>query len=76
MLEATLQLLSVGDCRKVTPQKWKNAVLRWKYAHDKEGAIAFCEATWPGINLTPPRCRKKHDGIADALCIAYYGSLQ
>lgn len=58
----------------VTPQKWKGSVLSGT-AKDKEAAIDFCTRRYPQVNLILPRCRKQHDGMADALCIAHYGLL-
>lgn len=59
----------------VTPQKWKKEVLGNTYAHDKEGAIAWCGVEYPGINLIRPRCRTPHDGIADSVAIWHYGCI-
>lgn len=53
------------------PQTWKAAVLPGT-AKDKAAAVAFCRRRFPGVGLTPGRCRKPHDGIADALCLADY----
>lgn len=58
----------------VTPQKWKGSVLSGT-AKDKDAAIDFCTRRYPQVNLILPRCRKQHDGMADALCIAHYGLL-
>jgi Holliday junction resolvasome RuvABC endonuclease subunit len=56
----------------VTPQRWKRVVLHGT-AKDKDAAIAFCRRAFPGVELVPPRCRKAHDGMADALCMLEYG---
>jgi crossover junction endodeoxyribonuclease RuvC len=57
----------------VTPQAWKQVVLAGT-AKDKDAAIAYCRRAFPQISLLPtPRCRKPHDGIADALCLLEYG---
>jgi crossover junction endodeoxyribonuclease RuvC len=56
----------------VTPQAWKKAVLAGT-AKDKDAAIAYCRRAFPTIPLVLPRCRKAHDGIADALCLLEYG---
>lgn len=61
--------------RYVTPQRWKKLILGVAYAHDKEGAIAFCGDKYPNTELVMPRCRTPHDGIADAVCIREYGVL-
>lgn len=60
----------------VRPVTWKKKVLGAQYPHDKAGAIAFCQETWPDVDLrASPRSRVPHDGIADALCLTYYASL-
>lgn len=59
--------------RLVTPQKWKKVVLDGT-AKDKDAAINFVRRAYPGVNLTPGRKRKPHDGMADAVCIAEYGA--
>lgn len=55
----------------VTPQTWKRSVLIGT-AKDKDAAIAYCRRVFPDVPLVPPRCRKPHDGIADALCLLVY----
>ena len=57
--------------REVTPQMWKSLVLAGT-PRDKEAAIKHVAARYPDIELIPPRCRKQHDGIADAACMAEY----
>jgi len=56
----------------VSPQRWKNDVLGEDYAHDKAGTILWANETYPKVNLTLPKCRKPHDGMADALAIWHY----
>ena len=52
---------------------WKNYTLSAWDEKDKDAAISFVEDTFPDIDLYPGRCKKPHDGMADALCIAWYG---
>ena len=75
---------------KVLPQFWsielkaKTPSLKRTYPHvwkryfdigaDKKKAIAKAEELFPHVNLVPPRCRKKQDGLAEALLLAVYGS--
>lgn len=59
----------------VPPTVWKRQVLVG-LTHDKAGAVRFCTARWPTTELVLPGCRKPHDGIADALCLADYARLQ
>ena len=58
--------------RLVTPQAWKKVVLEGT-ARDKDAAIQHVRRAYPGIDLTPGRLRKPHDGIADAVCLAEWG---
>lgn len=56
----------------VTPQAWKKEILTGT-AKDKDAAIDWCVRKYPGLSLVPKGCRKAHNGMADALCIANYG---
>lgn len=55
----------------VRPQDWKAVILKGT-AKDKDAAIAWAMRTYPTVELVLPGCRKAHDGMADALCIATY----
>lgn len=61
----------------VTPQAWKKKVLEgmdWK--GKKSASVEYCARAYPEISLLrTPRCKKPHDGLSDALCIAEYGRL-
>lgn len=39
----------------------------------KTAAVAAVRRLYPQVNLIPPRCRKPHDGMADALLMAHWG---
>lgn len=55
----------------VRPQAWKDRV----FGDDDRGkgaAIAYCLGNYPSTRLTPKGCRKPHDGVAEALCLASY----
>ena len=55
----------------VTPQKWKK---EFSCTSDKNTSIEVCKRLFPGVNLkATERCKKDHDGIAEALLIAEYG---
>ena len=55
----------------VTPQKWKK---EFSCTSDKNTSIEVCKRLFPGVNLkATDRCRKDHDGLAEALLIAEYG---
>jgi hypothetical protein len=46
-------------------------------SHDtKAASLAYVRANFPDLNLIPPRARNPHDGLADAVCIAVWGSRQ
>lgn len=53
----------------VTPQKWKK---EFSVTADKNSSIAVCERLFPTVNLIPPRCRVKHDGMAEAALMALF----
>lgn len=73
MVRGVLATLSV-PVQLVAPTLWKKAVLAG-LTHDKTGALRYCASRWPHADLVLPGCRKPHDGIADALCLAEYGRL-
>ena len=55
----------------VPPQKWKK---EFSVTSDKNTSIEVCKRLFPGVNLkATDRCKKDHDGIAEALLIAEYG---
>jgi crossover junction endodeoxyribonuclease RuvC len=55
----------------VTPQKWKK---EFSCTSDKNTSIEVCKRLFPDVNLkATDRCRKPHDGMAEALLIAEYG---
>ena len=72
---SVVALASVSKARLVLvpPQVWKKHVLAGT-SKDKDAAIQFCNQTYPSINLVLPKCRKPHDGMADAICMAHYGA--
>lgn len=55
---------------EVRPNAWKKVM---GVSSDKQTAIAKCEQIFPGVNLlATDRCKKKHDGMAEALLIGEY----
>ncbi len=55
----------------VTPQKWKK---EYSCTSDKNTSIEVCKRLFPRVNLkATERCKKDHDGMAEALLIAEYG---
>lgn len=54
----------------VRPQKWKK---EFSCTSDKNTSIEVAQRLFPGIDLRrTPKCRKPHDGIAEALLLASY----
>ena len=66
-LEVPLQLVS--------PRRWQGVMLEGTPGEDtKARSIIAAGRLFPGVSLLPtPRCRKPHDGLADALLLAEYG---
>lgn len=62
----------------VTPQVWQKATIAAMAGRDtKERSVRFALATFGNEAagaMLPPRAKKPHDGIADAICIAWYGA--
>ena len=55
----------------VRPQAWKR---EFGCTRDKNTSIAVCKRLFPGVNLKrTERCKKEHDGMAEALLMAEYG---
>lgn len=57
--------------KRTYPHVWKRY---FDIGADKKEAIAKAEELFPHVNLVPPRCREKQDGLAEALLLAVYGS--
>lgn len=58
----------------VPPRQWQRAVLVNRDGRStKEASIEFSRDTL-GVDLTPGKRTKPHDGMADAACIAFYGT--
>lgn len=54
----------------VTPQKWKK---EFQVTSDKNTSISVCKRLFPDVCLRKSeRCRKDHDGMAEALLLAEY----
>ena len=60
--------------QEVRPAVWKREILSGELdKRDKDTSIRICERIFPQVDLILPRCRKPHDGMAEALLIAEYG---
>ena len=72
-LEALLWTLEY-EVIGVQSRRWQSA-LGFK-GDTKAASLAYVRANFPDLNLIPPRARNPHDGLADAVCIAVWGSTQ
>lgn len=53
----------------VRPHKWKKTFS----ISDKNQSVEVCKRLFPGVSLRPTdRCKKDHDGMAEALLMAEY----
>ena len=56
--------------QETTPQKWKK---EFGLNSDKAASAEVCRKLFPNIDLlATPRCKKPHDGMAEALLMAEY----
>ena len=56
--------------QEITPQKWKK---EFGLASDKALSVEVCRKLFPDIGLlATPKCKKPHDGMAEALLMAEY----
>ena len=56
--------------QEITPQKWKR---EFGLSSDKAVSAEVCRKLFPDISLlATPRCKKTHDGMAEALLMAEY----
>lgn len=56
--------------QEITPQKWKR---EFGLTSDKAVSAEVCRKLFPDIDLlATPRCKKPHDGMAEALLMAEY----
>ena len=69
-LQGTLEAYDI-PYELVRPQKWKK---EFSCTSDKNTSIEVCKRLFPNVNLkATDRCKKDHDGMAEALLIAEYG---
>lgn len=68
-------LLSFGfPFHEIRPAEWKKVILHGEPdKSDKGTSIRVCERLFPMVELVPERCRKPHDGMAEAVLLAEYG---
>lgn len=72
-LAAILQALCI-EYDLVRPMKWKTALFGKGNTSGKERSVEFAEELIGRKLLASTRCRKSHDGMTDAVCLAYYGT--
>lgn len=72
-LEALLWTLGY-EVVGVQARRWQSA-LGFK-GDTKAASLAYVREHFPTLNLMPPRAKNPHDGLADAVCIAVWGSTQ
>jgi len=60
----------------VSPKMWQKKVFEGlNQDNTKMASIMFCQRKWPKHNWkASERCKKMHDGMTDACCMAYYGT--
>ena len=61
--------------RTVRPVVWTKRIFAGMPGEGKFRSIQFALRMFPGIELTPQRCRTPKDGRADAACLAYWGAV-
>lgn len=56
--------------QEITPQKWKR---EFGLNSDKAASAEVCRKLFPDVSLlATPKCKKPHDGMAEALLMAEY----
>ena len=61
----------------VAPKSWQKKIfMGMKYENTKEASKIYCMRKWQNVQWKgTPRCKKIHDGLTDACCMAEYGIL-
>lgn len=59
----------------VSPGEWSNKILKGIPGEGKQRSITAAERLYPSVSTIPAGCRKPHDGLCDALCLASYGKI-
>ena len=55
--------------QEIAPQKWKKV---FGLTSDKSKSVEVCRRLFPNADLTPGKCKKPQDGLAEALLMAEY----
>jgi crossover junction endodeoxyribonuclease RuvC len=61
--------------REVHPATWTKKVLAGTPGQGKARVVDFAAKMFPSAELIPPGCRKPRDGRADALALAFWGTM-
>ena len=69
--EALLKNITVTRVEVVAPLKWKNRL----HIHSKRESIELVTARWNEQIIIPAGGRTPNHNMADAVCLAHYGSL-
>lgn len=68
-IKGVLEAFSI-PYQEITPQKWKK---EFGLSSDKTASVEVCKRLFPDVDLlATPRCKKPHDGMAEALLMAEY----
>jgi len=68
-IEGVLQAFGI-PYQLILPQTWKK---EFSLNKSKDKSVEVCKRLFPGVNLlATPRCKKEHDGMAEALLMAEY----
>lgn len=57
----------------VQPATWTRTMFRGVRGEGKHRAVIVAMERLPNLELRPGNCRKPHQGLADAACLALYG---
>jgi CubicO group peptidase (beta-lactamase class C family) len=58
---------------EIRPLQWMQKMfVTWETGTSKEMSKKLCAAMHPDDTFIPYRCRKVHDGLTDATCLAHY----
>lgn len=61
------------ETRTPSSAMWARDLFRGVPGEGKERAAAVARGAVPDLDLRPGRCKKDHDGLADAACLALWG---
>jgi hypothetical protein len=75
VIKTVVRLLKVSHL-EINPKTWQKKLfkdIKGANMSTKEASFEYCRRMYPNVKLlASDRCKKPHDGMADALCIASY----